>query len=305
MPETTVSEPALQKADVEAIIDSFGRHGYVLDPELATTLFLLLRLRRPLLLEGHAGVGKTELARALSMALPARLIRLQCYEGLDVHSTIYEWNYQRQLLAIKIQEGADRSIEEKESHIFGESYLLARPLLQAITEEETAPVLLIDEIDRADEAFEAFLLELLSDFQITIPEVGTIRAKHIPHVILTSNRTRELGDALKRRCLYYWADYPDKDLELRIIASRMPEVDMELADQVVRFVQSLRAMKLAKTPGVAESIDWVAALLALGKDSLDAPAIARTIGCILKSREDIEEVSGKGFRDLLTEALAA
>lgn len=300
-----MSESALQKADVKTIIESFGRHGYVLDPELATTLFLLLRLRRPLLLEGHAGVGKTELARALSMALPARLIRLQCYEGLDVHSTIYEWNYQRQLLAIKIQEGADRSVEEKESHIFGESYLLARPLLQAITEEETAPVLLIDEIDRADEVFEAFLLELLSDFQITIPEVGTIRAKHIPHVILTSNRTRELSDALKRRCLYYWVDYPDKDLELRIIASRMPEVDMELADQVVRFVQSLRSMKLAKTPGVAESIDWVAALLALGQDSLDAPAIARTIGCILKSREDIEEVGGRGFQELLTEALAA
>lgn len=305
MPETTVSESALQKADVKAIIERFGRHGYVLDPELATTLFLLLRLRRPLLLEGHAGVGKTELARALSMALPARLIRLQCYEGLDMHSTIYEWNYQRQLLAIKIQEGADRSIEEKESHIFGESYLLARPLLQAIMEEETAPVLLIDEIDRADEAFEAFLLELLSDFQITIPEVGTIRAKHVPHVILTSNRTRELSDALKRRCLYYWADYPDKALELRIIASRMPEVDLELADQVVRFVQSLRSMKLAKTPGVAESIDWVAALLAMGKDSLDAPAIARTIGCILKSREDIEEVGGRGFQELLTEALAA
>ncbi len=305
----TVGRPAgqsaLQQADTDAIVESFGRVGYVLDKGLATTLFLLLRLGRPLLLEGHAGVGKTELARALSLTLPARLIRLQCYEGLDVQSTIYEWNYQRQLLAIKIQESAERTVEEKEAHIFGESYLLPRPLLQAIMETKRAPVLLIDEIDRADEVFEAFLLELLSEFQITIPEIGTIKAAHVPYIILTSNRTRELSDALKRRCLYHWVDYPDHDREMRIVASRMPGVENLLADQVVRFVQSLRQLKLAKAPGVAESIDWAAALMTLGQRSLDETSIERTIGCILKSKEDIEECGSKGFRRLLAEALAA
>ena len=260
-----MSELDLRQVGIQGIVDGYGRHGYVLGRGLATSLFLLLRLGRPLLVEGHAGVGKTELARTLARALPARLIRLQCYEGLDAQSAIYEWNYQRQLLAIKIQEAAERSVEEKEAHIFGESYLLARPLLQAITEPDAAPVLLIDEIDRADEEFEAFLLELLSEFQITIPELGTIRAKHVPHVILTSNRTRELSDALKRRCLYFWIDYPDREQELRIIESRMPGLESALADQVVRFVQSLRLMKLSKTPGVAETIDWAAALVALGE----------------------------------------
>ncbi len=292
-------------ADIDDIVDSFAEHGYVLDEDLATTLYLLLKLNRPLLLEGHAGVGKTELAKALSEAIPTQLIRLQCYEGLDVHSTIYEWNYQRQLLAIKIQESSDRSVEEKEAHVFGESYLLARPLLQAIQVKEAPCVLLIDEIDRADDVMEAFLLELLSDFQITIPEIGTITAKHVPHVILTSNRTRELSDALRRRCLYRWVDYPDTEREMRIVKSRLPGVNRELTHQVVRFVQSLRDLRLAKTPGVAETIDWTAALLALGRTHLDEAVVERTIGCILKSNEDIREVSSRGFRQLLTQALAA
>ena len=300
-----MSESDLRQAGIPDIIEGFGRQGYVLGEGLATTLFLLLRMGRPLLVEGHAGVGKTELARTLSRVLPARLIRLQCYEGLDAQSAIYEWNYQRQLLAIKIQEAADRSLEEKEAHIFGESYLLARPLLQAITEENASPVLLIDEVDRADEEFEAFLLELLSEFQITIPELGTIRATHVPHVILTSNRTRELSDALRRRCLYYWIGYPDRERELCIIKARMPGLESALADQVVRFVQSLRQLRLSKTPGVAESIDWASALLALGKSSLEAPVIEQTMGCLLKSKEDMAECSEKGLDKLLSEALAA
>ena len=300
-----MADPVLQNIDLDTIIQGFEQEGYVTDDALATTAFLLLKLRRPLLVEGHTGVGKTELAQVLAGFLGARLIRLQCYEGLDVHSAIYEWNYQRQLLAIKIQEDSDRSLEEKEAHIFGESYLLARPLLQAITEKEAAPVLLIDEIDRADEEFEAFLLELLSAFQITIPELGTIKARHRPHVILTSNRTRDLSDALKRRCLYYWIDYPDRDKELRIIEQRMPGIEAALADQVVRFIQSLRQLKLTKTPGVAETLDWTAALLALGKHTLDAATIERTIGCVLKSSEDIALLKAEGIERLLTQALAA
>lgn len=300
-----VTDPAIQDVDIETIIQGFEQEGYVTDDALATTVFLLFKLQRPLLVEGHAGVGKTELAQVLADYLDTRLIRLQCYEGLDVHAAIYEWNYQRQLLAIKIQEGSDRSLEEKEAHIFGEPYLLARPLLQAITEQDAAPVLLIDEIDRADEEFEAFLLELLSAFQITIPEIGTIKARHIPHVILTSNRTRDLSDALKRRCLYHWVDYPDRDKELRIIQKRMPGIEAALADQVVRFIQSLRQLKLTKTPGISETLDWTAALLALGKHTLDPAIIARTIGCVLKSTEDIALLKAEGIERLLTQALAA
>ena len=305
MTDSAAHAPALAESEIDAIMDGFAREGYVLDASLATTLFLLLRLRRPLLVEGYAGVGKTELAHALSDFLGARLIRLQCYEGLDVHSTIYEWNYQRQLLAIKIQEGADRTLEEKEAHIFGEAYLLPRPLLKAITQKEAAPVLLIDEIDRADEVFEAFLLEILSAFQITIPEIGTIKAQHIPHVILTSNRTRELSDALKRRCLYAWVDYPDRERELRIVKRRMPGIEGALAGEVVRFVQGLRGLKLDKTPGVAETLDWATALLALGRDSLDAATIGLSIGCLLKSKDDLAHVTGRGIERLLSDALAA
>ena len=300
-----MDRPDLHNGGISDIVRGFQQQGYVLDDSLATTLLLVLRLHRPLLLEGHAGVGKTELARALSGALPTRLIRLQCYEGLDVRSTIYEWNYQRQLLAIKIQERADRSIEEKEAHIFGKDFLLPRPLLQAITEEQASPVLLIDEVDRADEEFEAFLLELLSDFQITIPELGTVYAQKRPYVILTSNRTRELSDALKRRCLYYWVDYPDRERELQIIASRLPGVEAELAGQVVQLVRRLRQEDLAKRPGVAETLDWTSALLALGSRGLDEEVFQRTIGCVIKSREDMQHCQQAGLRTLLDSALAA
>lgn len=291
--------PDLLGGGISDIVRGLGRQGYVLSEGLATTLFLLLRLQRPLLLEGHAGVGKTELAQALSRALPTRLIRLQCYEGLDVRSAIYEWNYQRQLLAIKIEEQSDRTTSEKEAHIFGEDFLLPRPLLQAITDASGSPVLLIDEIDRADEEFEAFLLELLSDFQITIPELGTLQAKHKPFVILTSNRTRELSDALKRRCLYHWVDYPDRKHELRIVASRLPDVESGLADQVVGLVRTLRQQKLAKPPGVAETLDWTSALMTLGQRALDRDVFSRTIGCVLKSKEDIQHCRDVGLEDLL------
>ena len=294
----------LRDGGIESIVHGLGRQGYVLGEKLATTLFLLLRLSRPLLLEGHAGVGKTELARALAKALGTRLIRLQCYEGLDVRTTIYEWNYQRQLLAIKIQENADRTDQEKEAYIFGRDFLLPRPLLQAITEEQQAPVLLIDEIDRADEEFEAFLLELLADYQISIPELGTVIARHRPHVILTSNRTRELSDALKRRCLYHWVEYPSQEMELRIVRTHLPDVDTTLASQIVRFVQMLRDQKLAKPPGVAESIDWTSALMALAQRSLNEEAVERTIGCVLKSREDIDQLLELGIADSLSTALA-
>lgn len=292
----------LQTGGLSDIVQGLGRQGYIVDEGLATTLFLLLRLQRPLLLEGHAGVGKTELARALSQALPTRLIRLQCYEGLDVRSSIYEWNYQRQLLAIKIQERADRSTAEKEAHIFGKDFLLPRPLLQAITENAASPVLLIDEVDRADEEFEAFLLELLSDFQITIPELGTLQAEHKPYVILTSNRTRELSDALKRRCLYHWVDYPDRDQELRIVASRLPGVESGLAAQVIALVRALRQEKLSKPPGVAETLDWSSALTALGRSALDEDVIDRTLGCVLKSKEDIRHCQELGLDRLLANA---
>ena len=294
----------LTGANISDIVQALGLQGYVLSEGLATTLFLLLRLQRPLLLEGHAGVGKTELARALSLALPTRLIRLQCYEGLDVRSAIYEWNYQRQLLAIKIQEQSDQTTSEKEAHIFGEDFLLQRPLLQAITDQNASPVLLIDEVDRADEEFEAFLLELLSDFQITIPELGTLQAKHKPFVILTSNRTRELSDALKRRCLYYWVDYPDRQRELRIVESRLPDVESSLANQVVGLVRTLRQQKLAKPPGVAETLDWTSALMALGLHQVDPTVLERTIGCVLKSKEDIQQCQNAGLEDLLSESAA-
>jgi MoxR-like ATPase len=276
--------------DSHQLLQQLEQHGYVADPQLATALFLLLQLRRPLLIEGHAGVGKTEVAKVLASVLDTDLIRLQCYEGLDVSSAMYEWNYQKQLLAIKIQEAVNASVEEKEKHIFGEEFLLRRPLLRAITAQQGSPVLLIDEIDRADEEFEAFLLELLSDFQITIPEMQTIRATHIPHIILTSNRTRELSDALKRRCLYQWIDYPALEKELRIVLKKLPGIEQALAMQIVRFIQWTRQQKLSKPPGVAETLDWAAALLALGKSSLNQETVLETLGCILKSKEDMAKI---------------
>ncbi len=286
-------------ARIAGLIEGLEQQGYVADEALATVLYLVLTLRRPLLVEGDAGVGKTEIAYALAGYLDTELIRLQCYEGLDVHSAVYEWNYPRQLLAIKLWEQSDVPLEERERHLFSETYLLARPLLKAIQAEAKAPVLLIDEIDRADEEFEAFLLELLSAFQISIPELGTIRARHIPYVVLTSNRTRELSDALKRRCLYYWLDYPDETKELRIIHKRLPDIETELARQVVRFVQALRRQRLHKMPGIAETLDWARALVALGVRRIDEAVVARTAGCLLKSAEDLERLRNHVLEDLL------
>ena len=276
--------------DIAAIEAGFKKHHYVIDRELATIVYLMGQLERPLLVEGPAGVGKTELAQVLADTLNTQLIRLQCYEGLDVNAAVYEWNYQRQLLAIKIQEQSTKSEEEKERHIFSKDFLLERPLLQSISAEDQSPVLLIDEIDRSDEEFEAFLLEVLSVYQITIPELGTIKAKHKPLVVLTSNRTRELSDALKRRCLYYWLDYPTPEKELAILQERLPQVSAQLSQQVVDFVQSLREMHLNKTPGVAETLDWAVSLFTIGRDHLDQQAVKQTLGCLLKSTDDIEKV---------------
>jgi MoxR-like ATPase len=282
---------------VEAIVSGFERLGYIADRSLATALYLVTKLRKPILVEGHAGLGKTEVAKVLAAFLGTRLIRLQCYEGLDVSSAVYEWNYQKQLLAIKIEEGSDKTVEEKEKHIFSREFLLERPLLQSILVEDASPVLLIDEIDRADEAFEAFLLELLSDYQITIPEMGTIHAKHVPYVVLTSNRSRELGDALKRRCLYQWIDYPNLEKEMKIVRTRLPGIEEELARQVVGYVQSVRGLNLSKPPGIAETLDCAEALLALGTLRLDEEAMEQTLGCISKSVEDSAKIkaAGRGF----------
>lgn len=280
--------------DTATIARGFSERGYVADEELATILFLMLRLGKPLLLEGHPGVGKTEVANVLASYLNTDIIRLQCYEGLDVNSAVYEWNYQKQLLSIKIQESGDRTEAEKEAHIFGEEFLLKRPLLQSITHAERAPVLLIDEIDRADEEFEAFLLELLSAFQISIPEMGTIRATHRPLAILTSNRTRELSDALKRRCLYHWVNFPDEEKEKRIVQKHLPDIEEQLLNRVVRVVQAIRQQKLEKTPGIAETLDWARGLQALGYKALTEEAMARSLGCLLKSARDIERVKEEG-----------
>lgn len=274
----------------EELIRFLSEHQYVADEEMATSLYLLLKLGKPLLLEGPPGVGKTEAALVLSQFLGTNLIRLQCYEGLDVNAAVYEWNYQKQLLGIRMQEGSDKSTAEKEQIIFSHDYLLKRPLLQAITQEHKPPVLLIDELDRSDEEFEAFLLELLSAFQITIPELGTIKAVQKPFVILTSNRTRELSDALKRRCLYHWIDYPTLDKEMAIVRQRLPEIEGDLLQQVVAHVQAFRQKKLAKIPGVSETIDWAESLMALGYREVNRQSMLQTAGSILKSSEDIRLV---------------
>ena len=287
--------------DYASLIDAFDSQGYVADEELATILFLMLKLQKPLLLEGEPGVGKTEVALTLANILDTELIRLQCYEGLDVNSAVYEWNYQKQLLAIKIQEGTDQSAEETESYIFGKEFLLERPLLKSIMALDKPPVLLIDEIDRADEEFEAFLLELLSAFQISIPEMGTVQATHKPLVLLTSNRTRELSDALKRRCLYHWVHYPDQEKEVRIVEKRLPGIDRQLAQQLVEVVQELRMRKLSKSPGIAETLDWASALLALSHTSLTSDNMEKTLGCILKSADDLELVKREGVDELLVD----
>ena len=269
--------------DPGELAQNFEKLGYITDPALATAVYLAVNLAKPLLLEGHAGLGKTEVAKVLASHLGTRLIRLQCYEGLDISSAVYEWNYQKQLLAIKIEQKTGLSVEEKEKHIFSHDFLLERPLLQAVQEESASPVLLIDEVDRADEAFEAFLLELLSDFQISIPELGTIKARHVPLVILTSNRSRELGDALKRRCLYHWIEYPSAEKEMKIVAVHLPDIGPALEKQVVGFVQSVRKLDLMKAPGIAETLDWAQALMSLGKSGLDAEAVEDTLGCLSKS----------------------
>ena len=274
----------------ETLAARLADSGYIADPGLVTALMLMDMLGRPLLIEGEAGVGKTEVAKALATLHATNLIRLQCYEGLDQASALYEWNYQRQLLAIKAREGADAA--EVEAAIFSEQYLLARPLLAAIR-QETAPVLLIDEIDRADEAFEAFLLELLSDFQVSIPELGTIAARAVPWVVLTSNGTRELSDALRRRCLYHHLDYPEPDRETRIVLARVPGISASLAGQVARLVAGLRREELGKVPGVAETLDWARALLGLGVADVarEPEAVFDTLACVLKTREDSSRIS--------------
>lgn len=294
-----------QTRSIEGLTDAFRSHGYIAERSLATTVYLALELGRPLLLEGEAGVGKTELAKVLAKSLGARLIRLQCYEGLDVNTAVYEWNYPRQMLEIRLLE-ARGEIEKATAHdIFSTDFLLKRPLLQALEADDgVPPVLLIDEIDRADEEFEAYLLEILSDFQVTVPEIGTIKAAQAPRVILTSNRTREVHDALKRRCLYHWIDYPTAAKEFEIVTTRVPDAPASLARDVVGFVHRLRAADLTKVPGVAETLDWAAALLSLGAVELEPDMVDETLGVVLKYEEDIRAVRGGAARRYLAEAAA-
>ena len=301
--ETTDTSPI--PVSVDELQKALQENLYVADRSLAISIYLALKLRRPLFLEGEAGVGKTEIAKVLAAALDTRLIRLQCYEGLDVNQAVYEWNYSRQLLEIRMLEASDRISEgDAEQELFSEKFLIKRPLLQAIESSDgKPPVLLIDELDRADEEFEGFLLELLSDFQITIPELGTFRAEEPPVVIITSNRTREIHDALKRRCLYYWIDYPDFQKEVQIVTSKAPDAPRKLAEQVTAFVQELRTAELFKVPGVAETLDWTAALVGLDQAELDPSVIDDTLGIMLKYREDVEAVRGEQTRALLNQAM--
>lgn len=290
---------------VDALEEALRAEKYIADRSLATTLYLTLKLRKPLLLEGEAGVGKTEIAKVLASTLGAPLIRLQCYEGLDASSAIYEWDYPRQMLYLRTLEATGGIDREAARHdLFGEEFLLKRPLLQAIdVAHEKAPVLLIDEVDRADQELEAFLLELLSDFQVTVPELGTIRAEHVPIVILTSNRTREIHDALKRRCLYYWIDYPSFKKELRILTAKVPDAPEKLRTQICGFTQGLREYDLFKPPGMAETLDWSRALLALGTVDLNEQAVDDSLGVILKYQEDVDSVRGDVAANLVGRAL--
>jgi len=284
--------------DLQAVL---ARHLYIADRGLATAIYLALKLRRPLLLEGEAGVGKTEVAKVLAAALETELIRLQCYEGLDLGQAAYEWNYARQLLEIRLMEASGNVDRRSASdELFSERFLMKRPLLRALSSNGSdAPVLLVDELDRADEEFEGYLLELLADYQITIPELGTIRAETPPIVVITSNRTRELHDALKRRCLYFWIDYPSFEKELRIVTTKVPEAPERLAAQVVDFVQELRSAELYKAAGVSETLDWIAALVALDRHELDASTIDQTLGVLLKNQEDIQTLRGEPVADML------
>lgn len=290
---------------IESVQQSLLEHHYVADRSLATVIFLALKLGKPLFLEGEAGVGKTEVAKVLASMLGTRLIRLQCYEGLDVHNAVYEWAYARQILHLRILETSGASREEMERDLYSPEFLLARPLLQAIQMSDSrVPVLLIDEIDRADEEFESFLLEILSDFQITIPEIGTIRAEHPPVVVITSNRTREVHDALKRRCLYHWIDYPSFDTEYQIVMMKVPGIPDRLSYQIVKVVQELRRADLFKPPGVAETLDWGHALLAMGRTELDEATINETLGVLLKYQDDVQRIQGALARDLAKQAYA-
>jgi MoxR-like ATPase len=293
-------------ATIDDVITALRAHGYIADRALGTSVFLALELARPLLLEGEAGVGKTELAKVLARALETRLIRLQCYEGLDVNTAVYEWNYPRQMLEIRLLEARGEIDRAKAHDIFGPEFLIKRPILQALEADGTGrpPVLLVDEIDRADEEFEAYLLEILSDFQVTVPEIGTIRASEPPVVVLTSNRTREIHDALKRRCLYHWIDYPSPEREVEIVRTRVPGVPEALARQVVAFIGRLREADLTKVPGVAETIDWAAALLALGRRELTPEVVDETVGVVLKYEEDVRAVRGELARRYLAELAA-
>jgi len=275
------------RAEIRKIQEMMEGADYVTDAAIATSVHLGMTLKKPLLIEGHAGVGKTEVAKVMARMLETNLIRLQCYEGLDAAQALYEWNYPKQLLHIKLEEGTDHSLKQKEAAIFSEPFLIKRPLLQAITQDGRPPVLLIDEVDRSDEEFEAFLLEVLSDFQVTIPEIGTIVATQPPYVILTSNRNRELSDALRRRALYQWMDFPGFDKEVRIVMRKVPGVNERLAREISRFMETLRTLRLAKVPGVAETLDWAQALSSLHADHLDEELVTETLGCVLKDADDV------------------
>ena len=291
---------------IEDIQRAMFAQNYIADRSLATTVFLALKQRKPLLLEGEPGVGKTEVAKVLSSMLHTKLIRLQCYEGIDVNTAVYEWNYTRQMLHIRLMEASGTNRQEELKEIFGPDFLMQRPLLQAIDPANPLPpVLLIDELDRSDEEFEAYLLELLSDFQITIPEIGTIKAKEPPFVIITSNRTREIHDALRRRCLYYWIDFPTLDKEYSIVTTRMPEVPQRLARQVCTFVRELRTIDLFKAPGVAETLDWISSLLALEQTELVEGPVRDTLGSLLKYQDDVLKVGGNDLGKTLQKARGA
>jgi MoxR-like ATPase len=288
------------RAEIEKIEQMMEAADYVTDPAIATSVHLAMTLKKPLLIEGHAGVGKTEVAKVMARMLHTNLVRLQCYEGLDAAQALYEWNYPKQLLHIKLEESTTHTLSQKEATIFSEPFLIRRPLLQAISQDGKPPVLLIDEVDRADEEFEAFLLEVLSEFQVTIPEIGTVKATHPPYVILTSNRVRELSDALRRRCLYLWIDFPGFDKEVRIVMRKVPGVNEALARQISRFMESLRTVRLAKVPGVAETLDWAQALSSLHADHLDEELVLETLGCVLKDADDVKrfkrELTASGLK---------
>jgi MoxR-like ATPase len=294
-------------ASIDATLDLLGGADYLADRPLATVLFLALKMGRPLFLEGEAGVGKTEIAKVMSATLGRRLIRLQCYEGLDVGAAVYEWNYAAQMIAIRVAEAeGDRDRERLEHDVFSERFLIKRPLLQALEPDPSgAPVLLIDELDRADEAFEAFLLEVLADFQVTVPELGTVKAAHPPIVIITSNRTREIHDAIKRRCLYHWVGYPSAERELLIVRAKVPGIGAALSEQVVHFVQALRKQDLFKAPGVAETLDWATALAELDVVALDPATVTDTLGVLLKYQDDIARIEGAKAKELIEELRAS